>query len=190
MIIYKKEQLEKSNKSIYFQIVNGSIFVYPTDTIYGIGCNATNKDAVYRLKELKQKSKESPLSIIAPSLDWIYKNCIVTKESEEWIKKLPGPYTFILPIKNKDCVVDEVTPHKKTIGIRIPNHWISNFVKKLGFPIVTTSVNIHGNGAMTRLEQMDLEIKDNIDFVIYEGPKNGKPSQIIDLAKEVPIILR
>ena len=129
-------------------------------------------------------SGNMPFSIIAPSKDWIRENCVVTEEGEKWIERLPGPYTLIFKQKNHDCVAHNLAPGLETIGVRIPKHWISNFVKLTGVPIVTTSANVTGDDFMVSLKNLNIDIKNSVDLIIYEGEKKGKPSSIIDLTKE------
>ncbi len=170
-------------------IQNGSVFIYPTDTIYGIGCNAQDSDAVNKIRKMKSRIS-NPFSVIAPSLDWIKENCIVPKEGEEWLKKLPGPYTLILKLKNKDCIAKEANMGLNTLGVRMPKHWIKDIAEELGIPIISTSVNKSGEEYMTSLEDLDDSFKENVDFVIYEGKKEGRPSKIIDLSGKIRIIER
>jgi len=189
MKILSKEEFEKEKDAIRINLKeNSPIFIYPTDTIYGIGCNATSKEAVKKIREAKQR-KENPFSVIAPSKEWIDENCIVNENAKDWVKRLPGPYTLVLKTKNQ-CVAENVAPGKDTLGIRIPDNWFSNFVSEINIPIVTTSVNKSGNDPMTSLEDLDSEIKDKVDFIVYEGEKNGKPSRIIDLTDDVKVIER
>ena len=103
------------------EIIEGKIFIYPTDTIYGIGCNALNKKSVNKIKKLKGRDKDKPLSIIAPSKKWIKENCII---DVDLIKYLPGPYTIVL--KKKDSNFLKHVSNTSTIGIRIPKN---NFIK-------------------------------------------------------------
>ena len=159
------EILTKDDKYLD-RIRKGEVFIYPTDTIYGIGCDATNFKAVERIRKIKLRDIK-PFSVIVPSKEWILENCYAKN-----LDKLPGSYTLILKLKNK-CVSENVS--KNTLGVRIPDHWISEVVKELGFPIVTTSVNKSGEKPMTSLKDLDLEV----DFVIYEGEKKGKSSEII-----------
>jgi|SRR3989338_6715004 len=189
MIILSKEEFEQEKYSIIEKLREDSpIFVYPTDTIYGIGCNALNKQAVKKIRAVKERAK-SPFSVIAPSKEWIRENCIVGKNAEEWVGRLPGPYTLILKTKN-NCVAENVAPGLKTLGVRIPDHWFSNFAHEIGMPIVTTSANKASQDFMTSLEDLDLDIKSKVDFMIYEGEKRGKPSKIIDLTGNELIIER
>jgi len=182
MQILTKTELQMHFPEIAEQIKNGAIFIYPTDTIYGIGCNALDQKAVDKIRQLKERHT-NPFSIIAPSKEWITENCLVTKESKEWLNKLPGPYTLILKLKNKNTIAKSVNQGEENIGVRIPAHWISGVVQELGFPIVTTSANHSGRPFMTSIEDLDSTIKDRVDFIIYEGEKKGKPSKIVNLVE-------
>jgi len=179
-------QLEKP--AIIDAIIIGAAFIHPTDTIYGIGCNAQNSNAVKKVRHLKSRAT-SPFSVIAPSLEWVRENCVVTKEGEGWIEKLPGPHTLIFKLKN-DCVSKEVNPGLKTLGIRMPNHWVKDIAAQANVPIVTTSVNRSSEDYMTSLEDLDPAIKSGIDFLLYEGKKEGKPSKIVDLTATARVIER
>ena len=182
MEILIKTELQMQFREIAEQIRNGAIFIYPTDTIYGIGCNALNEKAVDKIRQLKDR-QTNPFSIIAPSKEWITENCLVNKEAKEWLNKLPGPYTLILKLKNKNAVAKNVNQGEETIGVRIPAHWISGVVQELCFPIVTTSANRSGKPFMTSLEDLDETIEDGVDFIIDEGEKKGRPSKIVNLVE-------
>lgn len=180
MQIVAKEELRFRKEELMDKIADGEVFIYPTDTIYGLGCDARNDKAVEKIREIKERH-ETPFSIIAPGIDWIRKNCEITEEAEEYLKQLPGPVTLILKLKNKDCVSEKVNPKGDSLGVRIPHHWISAMVEALGFPIVTTSVNRTDKPFMTDFENLDIEIKSHVSFGIDEGPRQGRPSKIIHL---------
>ncbi len=181
MEILTQTELRKRFKEILDKIRKGAVFIHPTDTIYGIGCNAQNSKAVRRIRELKEQRQQS-FSVWAPSLDWIRENCIVSQEGGKWLKQLPGPYTIILQLRHQ-AVAEEVNLSKDTIGIRQPNHWFGKVISKLNLPIVTTSANRTGQPFMTSLENIDEEIKKGIDFMLYEGEKKGRPSKLINLVE-------
>lgn len=182
-IIEGQIEFNVKRRLIYPKIKKGAVFIHPTDTIYGIGCDATNTDAVKRIRSIKSRYKR-PFLVIAPSKEWIKENCEVTKEVEEYMKQLPGPLTLILKLKNKKCVAKETNYGKDTLGIRIPKHWFSETAKELDIPIITTSANRVGEYFMTSLENLNPEIKAKIDFIFYEDEKKGKPSTLIDLTKK------
>ena len=187
--IITKEEFVLQKDTFFEDIEAGAVFIYPTDTIYGLGGNATSQNVVKEIRNIKKRDKQ-PFSVIVPSKEWIRKNCFVGEKEEKWLEKLPGPYTLILRLKNKECVAENLAPGLDSLGVRIPNHWFSNNVRELGFPIITTSANITGKDFMTSLENLDTELKDFVEFIIYEGAKQGTPSEIIDLTEEVEIIKR
>jgi tRNA threonylcarbamoyl adenosine modification protein (Sua5/YciO/YrdC/YwlC family) len=179
MDIVTKEEFEQRFDEFMKKILDGAVFIYGTDTIYGIGCDATNRQAIEKIREIKGRNK-SPFSVIAPSKGWVVKNCGNTEE----LDKLPGPYTIIMKLRNKDCVADEVNPGRETIGVRIPNHWFSAIVEEIGVPIVTTSVNKKDEPFMTSAEDIDKNITGHVDFMIDEGVISGRPSALIDLTQK------
>lgn len=186
--IISKEELY-SNMVLTTSRLNGSIFIAPTDTIYGLSANALDKKVVEKVRKIKNTTQ--PFSIIPPSKEWIFENCEAeTEKIREWISKLPGPYTLILKLKNKKAIAKNVNNNSNTIGIRIPDHWISSVVSELGVPIITTSANRSGEQFMINVETLDDEINKKIDFVIYEGEKKGHPSTLVHLYEEEKIIKR
>ena len=182
MLLYIKEEVDLHRERLLYDLEN-SVFIHPTDTIYGLGCNATNNILVKKIRDIK-KRQDQPFSVIAPSKKWIYQNCNVTRQAAQWIEKLPGPYTIILRLKNKSAIASNVNNNKPTLGVRIPKHWFSEIVYELGFPVVTTSANITGGNFMTSVDDLDNEVKHKVDFIIYEGEKKANPSQLIDLTQE------
>lgn len=172
MQLITKEEFETRKDEFIEKILNGAIFVYPTDTIYGIGCNALMDEPVKRIREWK--GRKTPFSIIAPSKEWIKENCNVNCK---YVDKLPGPYTLVQPLK-KQIISRHVS--EKTVGVRMPDHWISDLVKEAGIPIVTTSVNVTGEIPLFSLENIQPTLKTFLDFAIDEGKLKGKASEVID----------
>lgn len=183
MDVLTKEEFMLRKKELLRLINEGALFIHPTDTIYGIGCDATDSRAVNAVREVKDRW-HNPLSVIAPSKQWIRENCELTKHGEVWMEKLPGPYTLILRLKNKRAVAEEVNLGSGTLGVRIPEHWFSGVAGEAGVPIVTTSANIHGQHFMTSLEDLSPKIQAKMSFAVYEGVKTGRPSKLIDLTSE------
>ena len=187
MQIITKAEVRLKKEEILDRIENGELFIHPTDTIYGLGCDATNAEAVKKIRAIKERP-DTPFSVIAPSTEWVNENCKISKQAEKHIKELPGPVTLILPLKNKNCIAKEVNVGKGSVGVRMPAHWISGMVETLGLPIITTSVNKTDRKFMTEIEDLDPEIKSDVSFALYEGKKEGRPSKIIHLeGKETKI---
>jgi L-threonylcarbamoyladenylate synthase len=182
-ILTEKEFLMRK-KEISKKILAGAIFIYPTDTIYGIGCNATNEEAVAKVRSVKERA-DAPFSVWAPSIEWIKENCQVSLEQKEkYLSLLPGPYTLILKTKPGCNIAKNVHPGNGSLGVRMPEHKLGKFFEELGVPIVTTSVNKSGKTFMTSSENIDPEIENKVEFMIYEGENKGRPSKIINLVKD------
>jgi len=164
----------KENKLVK-QIKSGAIFIYPTDTVYGLGCNALNKKAVEKIKQIKGRDKNKPLSIIAPSKSWILKNLIAKKSIVN--KYLPGKYTLILKKKNPNYL--SYVSKTNTLGIRIPKHKFTKLIQKAGVPFITTSVNLSGEKSASSLKDINKNIIKKVDMIINSGILSGKPSTII-----------
>ncbi len=184
MRILSKNDVIVNKPKIIAEIQKGAVFIYPTDTIYGIGCDATNDSSVRKIRELKGRDTK-PLSVIAPSVDWIKDNCELSDKAKGWLVKLPGPYTFILKLKNPSAVCAQANMGMKTLGVRIPDHWCSSIFADVGKPVITTSVNLSGKPPAAKREELE---QFNVDFIIYEGDKLGKPSTVIDLTKDGQIL--
>jgi len=183
MLILSKEEFNLKKEEFLEKIRQGAVFIYPTDTIYGLGANALNHDAVKKIRQAKDRDTK-PFSVIAPSKEWLKENCEVDKKEAEWLNKLPGPYTLILKLKNQEAVDKNVNSGLNTLGIRIPDYWTSDIAKELNLPIITTSANITQKEFMTSADDLDVNVKNKVDFMINEGEIKGKPSTLIDLTKD------
>lgn len=189
MKILTKNQIE-ANKPFYIkEIKKGKIFIYPTDTIYGIGCDATRPKAIIKIRRIKNRETK-PFSVIAPSKEWIKENCEINKEINKWLNKLPGPYTFILKLKNKKAIAQRTNNNGETLGVRIPGNWFANLIAEINIPFITTSANLSGESPITSLQDLKEEIKKSVDYFIDDGILNNPPSKVIDLTKEKEEILR
>lgn len=164
---------------------DGGIVIYPTDTVYGIGCDLHNKNAMDRIMKLKgeKKAKNFNLSFICHDLSHIseYAKQIDTPVFKVLKKALPGPFTFIL--ESSSNVPKLFGTNKKTIGIRIPNHPIPlQIVEMLGNPIVTTSLKDDDTilEYTTDPEVIYEEFKHHVDLVIDAGYGGNIPSTVVD----------
>jgi len=188
MRIYTKAEFEKEKDRLLKEVKEGAVFIYPTDTIYGIGCNAMDEKAVEKVRKAKGNF-ERPVSVIAPDKDWVLENCELTGLENGWLDKLPGPYTLILN-KKTDCIAGNVTSND-TLGVRIPDHWCKKIASETGLPIVTTSANLTGDMFMTSIDNLNDKVKKHVDFMIDEGIINGRPSTIVHLYDdEVKVVER
>jgi L-threonylcarbamoyladenylate synthase len=162
-------------------INHGAVFIYPTDTIYGLGCDATNLESVDMIKNLKYRDKDKPMSVIAPSVDWIKEHCVVDDELLE--KYLPGPFTLILKKKDPEFLKD--ISSNNSLGVRIPDCEFTELVEKAEVPFVTTSVNFLGEPFAVKISDIDHDLIDKVDIVIGVGELDGRPSTLVVDGKEI-----
>lgn len=163
---------------IFEALQSGKVVIYPTDTVYGIGCDATNRNAVLRVYSIKKRDPSKPVSVIMSSIKMIKEYCEVNPEQQKLIEMhLPGPFTFILKQK-KPLACD--TPG--TLAVRIPEYApIVKACEMLGKPIVTTSANISGSKESWSVNAIETEIATKVDFVFDGGPcKYRGPSTVYD----------
>ncbi len=173
---------------------NGGVIIYPTDTIYGIGCDISNAKAVERVARIKEVQVEnSNMSFICSDLSHLSDYARpITNQTFKLIKRcLPGPFTFILNANNK--VPKYFKGKKKTVGIRVPdNQIILEIVKELGNPILSTSVHDEDEiiEYTTDPELIHEKFGDLVDLVIDGGYGGNTPSTVIDCTNEEPILIR
>ncbi len=160
--------------------LKNEIFIYPTDTIYGIGCDATNSDLVKKIREIKKRDKK-PFSVIAPSKKWILDNFEVDKDLIG--KYLPGHYTLL--IKKKDINFLKEVSSNEFVGVRIPDNSFTKVLQKLDVPIVSTSVNLSGKPFANSIDEINPVISEKVDIIIDSGILSGKPSILIKNGKAI-----
>ena len=167
---------------------NGDIIVYPTDTLYGFGVDATSSDAIKRLNCLKGRS--NPLSIVLESVDHLHDFAEFDGDIESEINHLlPGNYTVLLPAKKSDLspLVQSGSPN---IGVRIPDHFFPvKLVKLLGKPIITTSINRHGTNPLNDVTQVEIDFP-NVDIFEDLNHTASNGSTIIDYTVSPPVVIR
>lgn len=191
--IYEDNPNEAAIKKAVEVLKNGGVIIYPTDTVYGLGCDITNTKALERVAKLKGiKLEKANLSFICYNLSHIsdYVKQIDTATFKLLKRALPGPYTFILPGNND---LPKVFKNKKTVGIRVPdNSIIRAIIKELGNPIISTS--IHDEDEIieysTDPELIFEKWQNKVDMVIDGGYGDNMGSTIIDLSGDEPIVVR
>ena len=169
---------------------DGGIIAYPTDTIYGIGCDIFQKGALERLYQIKGKDPNKPLSLIVSDFKDISDYGQMTNEAFQLMKTLtPGPYTFILQASRR--VPKGMLTKRKTVGIRIPDNKICiAMAQALGNPIITTSVRNPDNKLFNDAEEIAERLKGKIDLVVDGGRISPHHSTILDLTGNEPVIER
>ncbi len=175
-------------------LAKGGIIIYPTDTIYGIGCDLMNRKSIERLCQVMNiRPQKLDLSFICNDLSQIseYVKRIDTPVFKILKKSLPGPYTFILESSSR--VPRILNVNKKTVGIRIPDHAIPRaIVAHLGNPLITTSIKDDDviKAYTTDPEEIYEDFKHTVDLVIHGGPGNNIPSSVIDCTGNELVVIR
>ena len=191
--IYEDKPSEAAIKKVVEVLKNGGLVIYPTDTVYGLGCDITNSRALEKLAKIKGvKLEKANFSFVCSSLSNIsdYVKQIDTATFKILKRALPGAYTFILP-GNNDLPKD--FRKKKTVGIRVPDNRIAiQIVEMLGNPIVSTS--IHDEDEVieysTDPELIFEKWQNQVDLIIDGGYGENVASTIIDLTGHEPIVVR
>jgi tRNA threonylcarbamoyl adenosine modification protein (Sua5/YciO/YrdC/YwlC family) len=167
----------------------GEVIAYPTDTVYGLGCDLLSKKAIDRLYQIKQMDRSHPLAFICPDLSDIARYAVVENAHYRVLKHfLPGPYTFILLATRE--VPKLLMMKKKTVGIRVPSsEVIRAIVRELGRPVVSTTAQRTGEDPFVDPHEIDVEFK-GLSMVLDGGAGGMVPTTVIDLTQSPPEIVR
>ena len=168
----------------------GGVIGYPTDTIYGVGCDLFNPEAIRKIHRLKKLEGKKPLSFICSDLKDISQYANVSNYGYKMMKRLlPGAYTFVL--KATKLVPKIALTKQNTVGIRIPDNKIClALVKELGHPIISTSVYKPDEGLYNDPAEIEERFGKQLNLVIDGGVIVAEHSSIIDLADDIPKIIR
>ena len=191
--IYEENPNPRAIAKVVDVLKKGGLIIYPTDTVYGLGCDINNVKALQRLAQIKGvKLDKANFSFICKDLSNLsdYVKQIDNITFKILNRALPGPYTFILPGAK---TLPSAFKKKKTVGIRVPNNQIViEIVKELGHPIVSISIRDKDEIVeyTTDPELIYDEWKNRVDLIINGGFGDNKPSTIIDFSKDEPEIIR
>ena len=192
--LYQENPEQKKIDKIVDILNNNGVIIYPTDTVYGIGCSILSRSAIDRVARFKgMKPGKERFSLIFDSLSQIseYAKNIHTPVFKVMKKALPGPYTFILDSSNK--LPKLLNSAKKTVGVRVPDHNIPrSLVQNLGVPIITTSIRDEDEIVeySTDPELIYEKFSPTVDAIIDGGYGNNVPSSVIDCTGEDFEIIR
>ena len=177
------------NKAVEI-IKNGGIIIYPTDTVYGLGCDIFNREALERLYMIKNESGTKLFSFIIPDFKEISKYAKVNDFAYRTMKKLtPGPYTFVLPAA-KD-VPKKLWTKRKTVGIRIPDNEIAlEIAREVGNPIISTSVTNRKGELLYDQNEIRAIFNPQVDLMLAQSMAHSQPSSIIDLSGDEAEVIR
>jgi tRNA threonylcarbamoyl adenosine modification protein (Sua5/YciO/YrdC/YwlC family) len=167
----------------------GEVIAYPTDTVYGLGCDLFNKRAVERLYQIKRMDKSHPLAFICPDLGNIARYAIVENAHYRVLRRmLPGPYCFILEATRE--VPKLVQSKRKTVGIRIPAHEVIRAVaRELGRPVISTTAQHTGEEPHVDPHEID-DAFHGLGLVLDAGAGGVLPTTVIDLTQTPAVIVR
>ncbi|MDJ0619032.1 MAG: L-threonylcarbamoyladenylate synthase [Calothrix sp. MO_192.B10] len=190
-------------EEIKLALQRGAVMLYPTDTVYAIGCDLNAKSAVEKVRKIKQLANDKPLTFLCPSLSNVSTYAFVSDTAYKIMKRLiPGPYTFLLPAtKLVPRLVQN--PKRKTTGIRVPNNTIClELLTALGNPIISTSAHLPTDETedemlevipeppITRFELFD-RVEKLVDVIVDTGEEpTYQVSTILDLTIEQPMMIR
>lgn len=199
--VHPQDPQQRMIDAIREDLLAGAVMLYPTDTVYAIGCDLNSKSAVQRVRQIKQMSNDKPLTFLCSSLSNIAQYARVTDPAYKIMKRLiPGPYTFLLPATK---LVPKLVqnPKRKTTGIRVPDHPVcQSLLATLDSPIISTSahfsdqVSVHGwshdREALSPAELFD-HFDKQVDLIIENGQDlNYEVSTILDLCQDEPVVVR
>lgn len=171
---------------------NGGIVVFPTETVYGIGVNGLDENAIKKLYKIKNRPINKPISLLVGNIkmiEQIAKN--ISKQEYALIKAfMPGPLTLVL--EKSDIVPDILTANSNTVGVRMPANEIAlNLINSANVPLATSSANISGEDANITIENIIDNFKDSVDYYIDGGKcEIGVSSTVVKIVDGVPCILR
>lgn len=186
--------LWKKNLKPLSSLHTGSIILYPTDTIYGLGVDATDAEAVSRLRELKGRHDKKPISIVVSDIVMMEQYALVTPLARRLVEKfLPGKLTIVLTAQ--EILPKELTAGTGTVGVRIPNHPVAmQLVLELGKPITATSANVADMPTMSTVPEILAQFGEKallIEKIIDVGElPESHASTVVDARGDVPIIVR
>lgn len=174
--------MEKEIEAALEVLRNGGVILYPTDTVWGIGCDATDEKAVERIYALKRSENKHSMLVLCRDADMIVR----------YVDKAPGIAFEVMEMADKPLtlilegavgVAPNLIPDEGTLGVRVPDHeFCRQLLRRFGKPIVSTSANISGEPAPKELKEVCREIIDGVDFVVnprFQGRPTGKPSSIV-----------
>ncbi len=168
----------------------GGVVVYPTDTIYGLGCDITNKGAIERIQRLKGRDAKKPMSFVCADVADISTYAHVSKFAFRLLQRLlPGPFTFVLPATKETPRV--LRSKQRTVGVRIPDHPVSTaLVSELGRPLLSTSANRSSEDVLTDPVDLENELGPQVDLILECGILPVQPSTVVSLIDDEIQVLR
>lgn len=165
------------------------IVIFPTETVFGIGCRLGSTKAIEKLYQIKAREKSKPTSIVVKDLSQAKEFALFNSSASLLAEKFwPGPLTLILRAKPS---VPEQIQKNGTVGLRVPsNATLLSILKKVNEPILAPSANFAGKSPTANLASVDRRLAEMVDYVVDENARGEKPSTVIDMTKARPFLLR
>ena len=169
---------------------DGGVIIYPTDSVYGLGCALFNKKGIDRIYEIKRRNRKQPLSFVCADLKDISRYARVSDFAYKTMKRLlPGPYTFVLEASR--LVPKVILPKRLATGIRVPDNEIClSLVRELGQPIISTSVTTENGEILSDPADIREKFGKRVDLIIDGGILASQPSSVISLVDDIIEIIR
>ncbi len=173
----RSESIREASKTV----ISGGTIIYPTETVYGIGANALDEQAVLRVFQIKKRPMSMPIFLAVSSLEMLDRVAEIEADDREILKRLmPGPVSVL--VKRKSVVPNVLTAGSPLVGIRFPDHEVALRIIDAAGPITSTSANRTGSPPPASVDEVSPEIADRVEMVLDGGKcKFGQPSTLLDL---------
>lgn len=191
MVTKIKKANENSIKEAAKLLRAGEVIGIPTETVYGLGANALDVEAVKKIFEVKGRPMDNPLIVHIGRKEDVSKYAYLTDEAEKIIEALwPGPLTLVL--KKREIISQEITAGLDTVAIRMPENKVArDIINEAGVPVAAPSANISGKPSPTRASHVKADLDGKIELIIDGGDSEvGLESTVLDISGEIPVILR
>ena len=171
---------------------SGGVLIYPTDTVYGLGCSIYQVSAIERVYAIKRQEKNKPFSFICSDLSHISEFAVVSNPAFRLMKSLiPGPWTFLLPASRLKQIPKSIISKRKTVGIRVPENAVCQaLIRELGHPLLSASVTDDGGDIMNVPSEIAELYAPRVDLILESGNGFLDVSTILDLTGDAPEIVR
>lgn len=162
---------------------DGSLVVYPTETVYGLGANALDSNAIERVYAAKRRDREKPLSMAVPDIETAFSYTVPTDRERAFADRfLPGPVTLVL--ESRALIPAALTASRDRVGVRVPDHDLALDLLERVAPITATSANVSGEQSVRRTTDLDASIREAAAVVLDGGETPGGGSTVVDVSRE------
>ena len=188
--VHPKNPQPRKIQKVVDILKKGGIIAYPTDTLFGLGCDINNSKALKQISNICGKEKTSTFSFLCSSFSQANEYAKISKNAFRIMKRmLPGPYAFILPATS--LVPKKIVPKRKTVGIRIPDNKVcQSIIESMGTPLANTSIDFIETKSARNAYSIEELIGNRIGTIINSEACDNIPSTVIDLTDNEPIVIR